>query len=422
MTIKRRKILILSITLAFGQNISQHASAQDSTPSIAELWNLVQKQQATIDRLETEVASVQIERLDLDEKIESIADAIEPEANSGHGSNSLGDLSLGGYGELHYEGGQKDEIDFHRFVLFVGHEFTDSIRFFSEIELEHALAGDNAPGAVELEQAFIEMDLNNNTQVFGGVHLVPVGFINETHEPTTFYGVERNAIESNIIPTTWWEGGIGLRGNIGSSGFSYDVVASSGLNLNGSNDYNIRAGRQKISEAKLSSGAYTGRIQYTGVPGVSLASSIFYQPDVTQGIGDAFTGEDVDALLWTTNLEAKYRGLALRALYAGWSLNGADVELSGRDAQNGFFIEPSYQFDLPSGIIEDGKLGVFYRYSEWDNNAGLNNNTAQNRDVFGINFWPVPDVVLKLDYTNEKPKNNDTILRATNTWLTILLS
>ena len=40
--------------------------------------------------------------------------------------------------------------------------------------------------------------------------LVPVGFLNEVHEPPTFYGVERNPVEKNVIPTTWWEGGIGI--------------------------------------------------------------------------------------------------------------------------------------------------------------------------------------------------------------------
>jgi len=408
------KYHIFTITLTLGSICPQIATAQNSIPSTLELWEIVQEQQKVIDRLETELADAKVERLGIQQNVEVVADAIEPETSSGHGSGAINGVNLGGYGELHYEGGDKDEIDFHRFVLFIGHEFTNSVRFFSEIELEHAFASDDAPGAVELEQAYIEMDLNDDTQIYGGIQLVPMGFINETHEPTTFYGVERNAIESNIIPTTWWEGGIGARGNIGTTGFSYDILASSGLNLNTSNDYNIRSGRQKISEAKLKSGAYTGRIQYSGVPGLTIASSILYQPDVTQGLGDAVTGKDVDALLWTSNLEAKFKGLGLRALYASWSLNGSEVELSGRDLQNGFFIEPSYQFDLPSGIIENGKLGFFYRFSEWDNNAGLDNNTDENQNIYGINFWPVPDVVLKMDYVNKREKRNGGISKSVN--------
>ena len=121
---------------------------------------------------------------------------------------------IGGYGELHYNNIEDTEsIDFHRFVLFFGHEFTESIRFFSEFELEHALSGDGKPGEVELEQAYIEMDLTESTTLKTGLFLVPVGIINETHEPPTFYGVERNPVEKNIIPATWWEAGAGFNTN-----------------------------------------------------------------------------------------------------------------------------------------------------------------------------------------------------------------
>ncbi|HET7687025.1 MAG TPA: hypothetical protein VFK46_00185, partial [Candidatus Macondimonas sp.] len=111
-------------------------------------------------------------------------------------SSALQNLHLGSYGELHYNnlendetGARKDEIDFHRFVVFLGYDFTDRIRLRSEIELEHAIAGDDQNGEIELEQAYLEFDLNDRTQAKGGLFLVPVGILNETHEPPTFYGV-----------------------------------------------------------------------------------------------------------------------------------------------------------------------------------------------------------------------------------------
>ena len=382
---------------------TQIAHAQEAVPSAAEMWAIIQKQQKMIDQLQTELAQNQVEQIEVQKSVESVADAIESGSVGGsNGNSALAGLSVGGYGELHYEGGAKDEIDFHRFVLFLGHEFTDNIRFFSEIEVEHVIAGEGKNGEVELEQAFVEFDLGENAQVWGGLHLVPVGLINETHEPPTFYGVERNVVERNIIPTTWWEAGIGARGNIGSTGFSYDASLTSGLELNTSNDFNIRSGRRRASEAPFVSQAYTGRLQYSGIPGVRVASSLYYQGDVTQGAGDAISGDSVSAVLWSSTLDAKYKGFGLRALHANWTLDGAEVDASGRDKQNGFYIEPSYSIDTPFAYLEAARLGVFYRYSEWDNRAGLDNDTGFSRNVFGVNFWPVPDVVLKMDYINQK--------------------
>ena len=394
--------LKLWLGLTAGLLSSQTVFAQQSTPSLEEMWQMLQAQQAKIAALETELAQAQVETIEVKRSVESVADAVE----TGVGAPAMtSNTQIGGYGELHYEGGAKDQIDLHRFVLFFGHDFTDNIRFFSELEVEHAIAGEGKVGEVELEQMFIEMDIGENAQIYGGVHLVPVGIINETHEPNTFFGVERNAVEKNIIPATWWEGGIGLHGNVGDSGFSYDAMVSSGLDLNAGNGYKIRSGRQKTGKAKFNSQAYTGRVQYTGMPGITLASSIYYQPDVTQSAGDSITGNDVNAFLWESHIQAKYRGFGLNALYANWSLDGADVDASGRSKQNGFYVEPSYTFNTPIGYLEEAKLGVFYRYSDWDNNNGLANNTGTYRSVFGVNFWPIDEVVLKMDYVIENKES-----------------
>jgi len=207
--------------LAASSLLAVPAFAQQGTPSIEELWAIVQQQQAEIEALREEVrqandraaqASTQIEETDA--KVEATGDYIETLAVADTGRSAT---SIGGYGELHYnqvssDDGDSEEIDFHRFVLFFGHEFTDRIRFFSEFELEHSLAGDGAPGEVELEQAYVEYGLNDNLAARTGLFLLPIGILNETHEPTTFYGVERNDVENIIVPTTWWEAGAGISG------------------------------------------------------------------------------------------------------------------------------------------------------------------------------------------------------------------
>jgi hypothetical protein len=205
---------------ALASLISLSASAAGkSAPSIEELWEIIQKQQAEIEALKNQQQDTAKQAADADEKAEAAVVAIEESGTTTSTKSSWTEkTSIGGYGEIHYNNidndgiDDKNEIDFHRFVLFFGHEFTDKLRFFSELELEHALAADGEPGAIELEQGYIEYDILGNLQTRGGLFLVPVGIINETHEPVTFYGVERNDVENIIIPTTWREAGAARNG------------------------------------------------------------------------------------------------------------------------------------------------------------------------------------------------------------------
>lgn len=328
---------------------------------------------------------------ELDAKVEATGAMVEEtRAAAADGDDRL---HIGGYGELHYNGGMKDEIDFHRFVLFFGYDFSDSIRFASELELEHALSGDGEPGEVELEQAYLEFDLPDMQRARGGIILVPVGILNETHEPPTFFGVERNPVETNIIPTTWWEGGAELLGQIGDQGFSYDAFLSSGLMVptTGASAFLVRSGRQKVAQATARDPAFTGRVKWTGVPGVELAATGQYQADVTQNAGSLST----PATLFETHADIRRGGWGLRALWARWDLYGSMAEAIGRDVQEGWYVEPSYRFDT-----DIGEFGVFGRYNQWDNAAGDGDgiNTWNEQMDFGINFWPHPDVVIKADY------------------------
>ena len=109
-----------------------------------------------------------------------------------------------------------------------------------------------------------------------------MGILNETHEPNTFYGVERNNVEKNIIPTTWWEAGLALGGRIGK-GWSWDATGTSGLLTSAADGYKPRAGHQKVAKAVANDGALTGRLKWTGVPGAELAATFQYQSDITPG-------------------------------------------------------------------------------------------------------------------------------------------
>jgi hypothetical protein len=330
--------------------------------------------------------------------------AREQERQSATAASPLARTHLGGYGELHYNNlDSKHDMDFHRFVLYLGHDFTDRVRFVSEIELEHSLAGDGTvpngtkpkPGELELEQAYVEFDLAAGQQAKAGLFLVPVGILNETHEPTTFYGVERNPIESNILPTTWWEGGAALDGPIGDSGLSYDLAAHSGLAVPvaGPSAFLIRSGRQKVANAVAKDFAYTGRLRYTGVPGLEIGASAQWQNDITQTLDT----QTITALLTEGHVVFEKGWFGARALYASWELNGAAPQAAGRDHQDGYFGEVS--------LRPLRQFGVFARYNQWDN-GGLAVTEREQVDV-GFNYWPIENVVLKFDYQDQEGAADD---------------
>ena len=391
-------VRLILVAFASLLGMSLPAAAQDA-PTLEALWEIIQQQQLEIEALQRQVSAAQGQIAGAEESIEATQDRVAAtadyvetlEVSTARGS----DTSIGGYGELHYNRLEADDptrdlnqIDFHRFVLFFAHEFNDRVRFYSELELEHALSGDGLPGEIEIEQAYIDFALNDNTSAQGGLFLVPVGILNETHEPPTFFGVERNSVETEIIPSTWWEGGAGLSGNF-ASGLSWNFALHSGLEMSttGSNAFRVRSGRQKVGLATANDPAYTGRLKFTGLPGLELSASYQYQRDPSQIAGDGLDSGS----LFTTHAIYNWENFFLRALYAQWSFDGVAVEAAGADEQSGWYVEPSVRIGP--------NWGVYARYEDVDG--------ARDQDMFtqweaGVNFWPVPGVVVKVDYRSRE--------------------
>ena len=352
--------------------------AQELT--LAELTALVRQQEQRIAELERAQGATQSELAATATTVETLGAGIGGPATT-----------IGGYGEMHYNNldandpaNDLDEVDFHRFVLFFGHRFSDRVRLFSELEVEHSLSGEGKPGEVELEQAYVDIRLKNSLSARAGLFLLPVGFLNEIHEPPTFYGVERNDVENIIVPTTWWEGGGGFSGRM-QNGIGWDIALHSGLAMptSGTSAFRVRSGRQKVAEALASDWAYTARVSYAGWPGLELAASYQYQSDPSQVAGD---GLDTGQLL-AANLIYRRSDFTLKALYGAWRFDGFAVEAAGADKQDGWFVEPSYRLN--------DNWGVYARYEDLDG--------ARTVDQFsqweaGFNYWLNPKVVFKFDY------------------------
>ena len=425
----RRKYLFITIpsvlTLSFLTGLQ---SSFAEPPSMEEMWEIIQQQQqviadlkARLDDTDQRVAVNEEKTEETAEEVEAAAEAFETVQTSSSGSSWADKTSIGGYGELHYNnlsddndtvGGDNslDRVDFHRFVLYFGHEFTDNIRFFSEFEIEHAISGDGQDGEVELEQAWIEMDINDRHRFRAGVDILPIGIINPTHEPNTFYGVERNKVETEIIPATWWEAGLGFNGEI-APGWNYDIFAHGGLlsPTTGSSTLRPRSGRSKVSNADNQDIAFTGRVRYTGFPGLEVSVSGQYQSDMT-GTADSF---DVDATLLEGHIDYKHAsGFGLRALYSRWDIDAPSGITYTQNNIDGWYVEPAYRFRAPGFI--PGELGIFTRYAEWDarGQGNVPDGTYVQYESWhvGTNWWPHPNVAFKFDYQNESGDNRAAVI------------
>lgn len=370
-----------------------HAAAGPA-PTIEELWTIIQAQQKQLEALKAKTQQTE-------KKVEATGEMLEQRVASSGGHGGSGKTTIGGYGELHYnnlesgDGTDTKEIDLHRFVVYFGHEFNERTRFVSELEVEHGgVEADGSPldGEVEVEQAYVEFDINDEVSAKGGVFLLPVGIINETHEPPTFYGVERNPVESVIVPATWWAGGAAVTANF-ANGLSADLALHSGLQIptTGSSAFRIRSGRQKVSGANANDLAMTGRLKYTGIPGLELSGSVHYQNDISQVSGD---GAD-EATLLETHAIWNRGPFTAKALYASWDINGDAVAAADADKQDGYYIEGSYKLTP--------EFGVFARFNDVD---GVRVQDEFDQVDVGFNWWPHEDVVIKLDYMDRENDND----------------
>ena len=368
----------------------------------------------------------------LQEEIEHLKLQMKQANHSGGIQGIIERTTIGGYGELHYNNFsgdvptgktlKKDEIDFHRFVLFFGHRFNDWISFKSEFELEHALSGDGKKGEVELEQAYLDFNINKTFNAKVGVFLIPMGILNETHEPPTFYGVERNEIESRIIPSTWWEAGVGLYGEA-VPGLNYQLNITSSLDAGKlkKDDFSkgFRDARRKVSEAPAEDYAVSGALNYTGMPGLLVGAAFFTgntgQDSASDTTSPTLAGVDARLTLWDVHARYQKDRLDMRALYARGHLsdankvnaalsNGAGTGVG--ESFYGWFAEAAYQIWRHG----DQTATPFVRYEKWDMNDDVPTGYVKNSDwsnevwTVGANYSPHPQVVLKADYQSyDKP-------------------
>jgi len=315
-------------------------------------------------------------------------------------------VTVGGYGEINYNQpeGSNGTLDVQRLVMLLGYKFNDRVQFVTEIEFEHVKE-------VYVEQAFLQYSLNDNVNLRGGLMLVPMGIVNEYHEPTTFNGVDRPSVDKSIVPTTWREIGVGVQGRFNEISLGYQAYlfngfrsVNSGKFLGGSNG--LRNGRQKGAESTINTPNLSGKLDYYGLPGLRLGLSGYFGRTQAEDAVDMIDGADVGISMVGLDARYAYQRFTARGQFIHASISDTEDynTLYSTDlgsALQGWYLETAYNL-LP--LTKQQQLFAFARYEDYDTHAsvdgGLIRNDGYNRDewTFGLSYKVAPGAIVKADY------------------------
>jgi hypothetical protein len=327
-------------------------------------------------------------------------------------------FSFGGYGEMLYENvpkkndagvavSNRDQIDMLRAVLYTGYKFSDRVLFNSEIEFEHGSTGSGGEASVEF--AYLDFMVRPDLGVRSGLVLIPMGHVNELHEPTSYLGAKRPGIEGSIIPTTWREMGVGAWGEAGQVSWRGYVVNS--LNGRAFTAGGVRGGRQKGARALAEDLALTGRVDWQPIVGTTVGGSFFTG---NTGQSNVTGGETIDArfTVFDAHAETSFRAARLRGLWTRATiddvaqLNALNTLTGNRsigESLGGWYLEGAY--DLSSlRTFGERSIMPYLRYERLDTQrsvpAGFSRNPASEQTIktLGLQFKPIPQAVIKADY------------------------
>lgn len=337
-----------------------------------------------------------------------------PAARNGTG------MSFFGYGELNYIRPRHDPAattaTAARGVFGFGYRFNERTRFAAELEVENAVVSASDQGEVAFEQLYLEHDLTPTTSAKAGLFLMPIGILNEVHEPTRFFGVQRNLVETAIIPTTWRELGIGLRG-ITDAGLRWDAGLVTGFDLTKWDpaategvDSPLGSIHQEGQFAKARSLAGYGALNYNGIPGFNVGGSLYHGGAGQKQPG--FAGGDASITLAEVHARWQPSRWDLSALAAQGRFHRVDAlnaTFAGEptpvpDSFGGWYAQAAYR----AWQQGDYAFWPFARYERANTArsfsglpAGLAPEPQGDRRqlVLGANFYLHPQVVIKADYT-----------------------
>ena len=315
-------------------------------------------------------------------------------------------VTVGGYGEILYNQpeGDNGELDVQRLVLLFGYKFNDRTQFVTEIELEHV-------NEVFVEQAFLQYSVSDNVNLRAGLMLVPMGIVNEYHEPTTFNGVERPSTDGAIVPSTWREIGVGISGRLDNVSLRYQAYLMNGFAsvngnkvLGGSNG--LRNGRQKGIKSTINKPTFSAKLDHYGIQGLRLGLAGYVGRTQAEDAIDAIDGADVGIAMIGLDARYAYKRFTARGQFINASISDTEEYNILNNANlgsklQGWYLEGAYNL-LPQ--TKKQQLFAFARYEDYDTHASVEGdllrNLAYDRNewTFGLSYKLAPGAVVKADY------------------------
>lgn len=341
--------------------------------------------------------------------------------------------SFGGYGSVFFQrdfGYERSKANLDRFVLITTHQFNTKFSVISELEIENAkVTAGEGQGEVALEQMLVKYDINAGNYIVAGLFIPRIGYQNENHLPTQFFGVERNLVETYIIPATWREIGVGFFGSIPSARMGYSLALLNGLDASSFEHGSVfRGGRFEGQNATASNLAVTGSAQlYAGNFKFQVSSYIGGSAGLTPHKADSLQLESgmfgTPVILNEADVQFIKNALSIRLL--GVVVNIPDADAINRAYANntpemayGGYAELAYNLMHNFDKNSTKKLFVFARYENYDLNAKipvngiLDKSLKQSHIITGISYLPINNVAIKADIRikNTGPQNPALIL------------
>lgn len=376
-------------------------------------------------------------------------------------------LHVGGYGEvamsrnfysdnyLRYSEpgrykGSHGRFDLPHVVIYLGYDFGKGWSFASEIEFEHGgtesaieieteEAGEyeneiERGGEVALEQFYIQKEFFPQLKLRAGMQVVPVGATNAHHEPNQFFGVYRPEGENTILSCTWHEVSLSLSGRAGK--WSYMAMFMPGLDSERfGNQSWIHDGSASPFEFKIANNyAFAGRVDNYSVKGLRLGLSGYVGNSFRNTLypTDSEKNKGIRGTVSILSFDFKYEGHGFLARgNVDWGHLGDAAHISRFNmamSKNSTSKRQEVASDVVIAGVEAGydffslvpklarqKLYVFGRYDYYDSMAKMESGTAlqwckRNKISAGINWMPIPQIVVKADYTCgilDKKYNNE---------------
>jgi hypothetical protein len=417
----KKSLIAQALCIAFiGTALSApvHASEADLLQKIEKLAAELEaiKAELSASRKKTEVVVQKQEALAVTLAAIPVAAAVSP--TSVPAIAAAPQTVISSYGEISYtrprNATNQTQTDVGRAVLGIAHRFDAKTKLVAEFEWEHAVAAAEDQGEAAVEQLYVEHELSNNVRAKAGLFLMPVGLLNTSHEPTAYFGVHRNFVETAIIPTTWREVGLGVSGAY-DNGLSWDAGITTGFDLtkwdaaaSEGTESPLGSIHQEGQLAKSHDLSMHAAVNWRGVPGLLLGASVF-SGKAGHGTTD-FAGNDARVTLWDVHARYTPGNLDLSALYSRGSISNTDalnLTFVGQTTPvpssfYGWYAQGAYKL----WSTNDYSLTPFVRYEQFNTAAsysavpqglGVPATTAEKVTTFGASFHIGEGVVIKAD-------------------------